>query len=130
MRQARYKMLSGHSALLGMLQLRPYTLGELAESMSVTPPTMSNTISALEERGWVHRERSTTDRRVVYITITPEGNDVLEAMKADVEAKIADLLEGLSEDDQAALVQGLTVLRDVFADAVESDPVLRRQRSR
>ncbi len=126
MRQSRYKLLSGHSALLGMLQVRPYTLGELAEVMSVTPPTMSNTITALEDRGWVQRERSTEDRRVVHISITAEGHNVVEAMKTDVEVKIADLIAAISEEDQAALVQGLTVLRDVFAAAVEQDPSLKK----
>jgi MarR family transcriptional regulator, organic hydroperoxide resistance regulator len=116
---------SNNTPLLGALKLRTHTLSELAERMSVSAPTMSNTITTLEERGWVLRRRSEEDRRVVWIEITPEGIAALDAMQNEVKMRIAQLLEGLSDEEQATLVNGLTVLRDVFAAALERDPLLR-----
>ncbi|HEX2621293.1 MAG TPA: MarR family transcriptional regulator, partial [Phototrophicaceae bacterium] len=89
MRSAEHGLSSNHAPLLGMLQYRPYSLGELAERMSVSAPTMSNTITTLEERGWVTRKRSETDRRIVSIMITEEGQAVLDGMQKEVEQRIA-----------------------------------------
>ncbi|MBC8170430.1 MAG: MarR family transcriptional regulator [Anaerolineae bacterium] len=125
MLNARHGLMANHAPLLGMLQYRPHTLGELAERMSVSAPTASNTITTLEDRGWVHRRRSEEDRRVVWIEITPQGLEVLAAMQNDVRARIAQLLVNLDDDQQTVLVNGLTVLRDVFAAALDQDPVLR-----
>lgn len=125
MRHTKHGLSSSHTPLLGMLKYRPHTLSELADRSSVSAPTMSNTITTLEERGWVLRRRSETDRRIVWIEITTAGQEVLEAMQQDVETQIARLLEGLDSTDQQSLVNGLTILRDVFQAALDQDPVLR-----
>lgn len=122
MRNARHGLMSNHAPLLGMLQYRPHTLGELAERMSISAPTASNTITTLEDRGWVRRRRSEEDRRVVWIEITPQGQEVLDAMQDDVQKRIAQLLMNLDGGQQTVLVEGLTVLRDVFAAALAQDP--------
>jgi DNA-binding MarR family transcriptional regulator len=115
---------SNNTPLLGVLKMRAFTLSELAERMSVSAPTMSNTITTLEERGWVQRRRSDEDRRVVWIEITDEGRAALDAMQSEVQMRIAHLLEGLSEEESVMLLNGLTILRDVFAAALARDPVL------
>jgi DNA-binding MarR family transcriptional regulator len=126
-RQSPGGVATNHAPILGMLQIRPFTLGELAARMSVSAPTMSNTVTTLEERGWVRRRRSEEDRRVVWIEVTEEGQKALDAMQDEVEARIAKLLEGLSPEEQETLVNGLTLLRDVFAAAMEQDPLLREE---
>lgn len=126
MRASEHTPAASHVPLLGTLQYRSYTLSELAEAHSVSAPTMSSTISTLEERGWVQRERSTEDRRIVWVSITPEGRRVLDNIQHHVIKRIAALLEHLSDEDKERLIEGLTVLRDSFAAAIEQDPDLRR----
>ncbi len=126
MRQAHHGVQPGHIGLLGILRIRPYTLGELADKMCVSAPTMSNTINALEERGWVERTRSDEDRRIVWITIADAGRQFVETMNADTEARITELLDGLDDDQCEAMLSGLTLLRDVFAAALERDPLLNK----
>ncbi len=125
MRTSEHSPAANHVPLLGTLQFRPYTLSDLAETHSVSSPTMSSTISTLEERGWVQRERSQEDRRIVWVSITPEGKRVLDDIQQHVIKRIAALLEDLSDEDKAHLIEGLTVLRDSFAAALEKDPLLR-----
>ena len=45
-----------HFGLLTMLSVRPRTLTELAALQGVSLPTMSNSISAMVQRGWVRRD--------------------------------------------------------------------------
>lgn len=124
MRLVEGGVVSSHVPLLGVLRLQAHTLSDLAERHSVSAPTMSNTVTTLEERGWARRIRSDEDRRVVWIEITPAGLDVLTRIEQQVAARIAELLKDLSEDDCRTLVNGLTVLRDTFAQSIDADPTL------
>jgi DNA-binding MarR family transcriptional regulator len=119
MRSGGHQIASGHLSILGMLSERAYTLGELAEMLVVSAPTMSNTITALEERGWVTRTRSTEDRRVVLVEIAPTGSEVLQTIRDHTRDRIADLLDGLSPEERTVLLDGLTLLRDSFYKAFE-----------
>lgn len=125
MRTSPHSPASGQVSLLGMLEFRPYTLTELAERHSVSSPTMSSTVTTLEERGWVRRERGQHDRRVVWVSITPAGRAVLDDIQHHVAQRIAALLAGLSDEDRERLTDGLTLLRDSFAAALAEDPQLR-----
>lgn len=118
LRNSKYGALAGHVSILGMLEQRPYTMKELADTHMVSSPTMSSTVTTLEERGWLMRERSAEDRRVVWVTITPEGQLALDDMRGQTAEKIAELLDGLSESQQAKLNEGLSLLLGAFAAGV------------
>lgn len=121
MRSAGHQAVSpSHVRLLGMLSERPYTLSELAEMQQVSAPTMSNTITALEERGWVTRTRSDVDRRVVTVHIAPAGVQVIEDINNHTRARIAEFISPLSDDDLNLLLAGLTILRDAFTEALKT----------
>lgn len=103
-----------HFRLLGMLAHCPCNLSELADRQAVSLPTMSNSVTALEERGWVSRTRSSTDRRVVFIELTPAGQEVLAEVEHQTEARLAQLLAPLSQAEYDTLLAGLAILRNVF----------------
>jgi DNA-binding MarR family transcriptional regulator len=52
--------------------------GEVADRMVDRSPDITRRIDALEKQGFVERERSKTDRRVVMTRITPKGLELLE----------------------------------------------------
>jgi MarR family 2-MHQ and catechol resistance regulon transcriptional repressor len=97
-----------------MLAHREWTLSELAEVQAVSLPTMSSTITTLEERAWVTRERSPEDRRVVLVQLTSQGRAVIEDAHHHAEEQIAVMLAPLAEDERERLQQGLEILRKVF----------------
>ena len=78
---------------------------------------MSNSISAMVERGWVRREAPDGDRRVVMIDVTPTGRAALERVSRAAEAHLADVLAPLDLPARRRLLGGLGVLRKVFAAA-------------
>ena len=59
-----------HFGLLSILSVRPRKLTDLASAQGVSLPTMSNSISAMAERGWVRRTAPEGDRRVAMIEVT------------------------------------------------------------
>ena len=106
-----------HFGLLSILSVRPRMLTDLASLQGVSLPTMSNSISAMEERGWVHRAAPESDRRVVMIEVTAVGRAALERVSRCAEAHLADVLAPIDLATRRRLRGGLGVLRKVFAGA-------------
>jgi DNA-binding MarR family transcriptional regulator len=101
-----------HFALPAMLARRPRTMGELAEGMGVSAPTMSNLIAAMAERGWVMRREDPDDRRVALIELTPDGRRSLQRHQVRAEQRVARLLAALPPAKRRDLLSGLTALRE------------------
>jgi DNA-binding MarR family transcriptional regulator len=105
-----------HFGLLSLLAAQPRTLTELAGLHGVSLPTMSNSISAMVQRGWVRRSEAMTDRRMVLIEVTPTGKGALERVGRIAEGHIADLLAPLDAASRHRLQAGLALLRQVFGE--------------
>jgi len=106
--------------LLRVLSRGDVSLGELAELLAVSPPTMSKTISTLESRGWVRRTRSDQDGRIVLVGLTAAGQTILQQAQDFMLAHIAEALEPLSDEECAKLRSGLKILEEVFSRAPAS----------
>lgn len=119
MRQSEYNILPSQISILGTLDYQSYTLGELAEMHMVSAPTMSNTITALEDRGWVNRVRSEHDRRVVKVELADEGRQVLEEIEAHTRERIIGFLKDLDDKQQNTLSSGLTILSNAFSEGLQ-----------
>lgn len=118
MRSVRERLSPAHFTMLSLLSERSMTQAELSDRMHVGASTVSVTVDALEARGWVQRERSQTDRRTVLVILTAEGAAMLEAMDDPALAGLEAAVENLSDEEQAALLTGLTILHKTF-DAPE-----------
>lgn len=104
----------GHFRLLAMLAHHPCNLSELAERHSVSLPTMSNSISTLVERGWVSRQRDDLDRRMIQISLTPDGLALLDRIQCDAEERMAEIIAGLSSAECDQMLAGMAILRSAF----------------
>jgi DNA-binding MarR family transcriptional regulator len=103
-----------HFGLLSVLSQRPRSLTELASLQGVSLPTMSSSISAMVERGWVRRTAPEGDRRVVMVDVTPSGKAALERVARAAEGHLAEVLAPLDGPARRRLHGGLAVLRKVF----------------
>ena len=103
-----------HFHVLTALTLQHRTLGELAERLNVTAASMSRTVTVMEDRGWLMRERSKEDRRVVYIQITKTGYGVLREVGEKSEQQFAKVFVDVEHEDRRRLLEGLQVLFKTF----------------
>lgn len=100
----------GHIGLLMNLDRGSANLSELANLQGVTLPTMSNMVSTLVERGWIRREPSESDRRMVVLQVTAEGHTVLRRVRRQVADSIQEMLDPISEGDLDTLCNALALL--------------------
>ena len=122
-----------HFGLLSILTVRPRMLTDLASLQGVSLPTMSNSISAMADRGWVRRAAPDGDRRVVMIEVTAPGRAALERVSRSAEAHLAEVLAPLDVPARRRLQGGLGVLRKIFAGSApmsrKSNRTLAKRRS-
>lgn len=79
----------------------------VADFLGTTRGTMSQTLKALERKGFVKERRSTTDRRSISYETTETGHDAAARRNA-----LTDAIDTLTDDQKAALQAGLsTVLK-------------------
>jgi DNA-binding MarR family transcriptional regulator len=92
------------SALATVRRLGSPTLGELASTEQVQPPSMTRIVANLSDGGLVTRLTDDTDRRSARVRITPAGTRALERIKTLKTAFLVHQLAELSpeERDQAA----------------------------
>ena len=79
----------GQFAVLGLLdRLGEAAVGELAGHERVQPPSMTRTVTCLEEGGYVSRRPHDSDRRQVVVALTDQGVAAVEAerRRRDVDA--------------------------------------------
>ncbi|MCE8520870.1 MarR family transcriptional regulator [Ruegeria pomeroyi] len=83
----------------------PYALspGALLDATMVASGTMTNRIDRLEQDGLVERRKNPEDSRSVIIALTPRGLTLINEMMAAHVTTQAQLLKGLTAEEQAAL---------------------------
>jgi DNA-binding MarR family transcriptional regulator len=90
------------------------TMGELARRASVTMPTATSSINALVSGRYVSRRRSPTDRRVVLVSLTARGREVLERFRAERRERLAAIFGKIHAADQARFVEAFETILDVL----------------
>jgi DNA-binding MarR family transcriptional regulator len=118
-----------HFGLLSVLSERPRMLTDLASLQGVSLPSMSNSITAMVERGWVRRTAPEKDRRVVMIEVTATGRAALERVARSAEKHLADVLTPLDLPSRRRLQGGLGILRKVFASTAAASVLRKNHRT-
>jgi DNA-binding MarR family transcriptional regulator len=94
------------------------TAGELAARTYVTSGTMTSRLDGLTVRGLVLRAPDREDGRLVRVTLTPAGRELVDAAFAELVAAERELLAPLGETARGIVADNL---RDLLASAT-SEP--------
>jgi DNA-binding MarR family transcriptional regulator len=86
------------------------TPGELARKEHVQPPSMTRIVAMLEAKQLVRREPHPDDRRQVVVSRTEQAAAMLAEARVKRNAWLAQLAEGLDEEELAILRQAAPVL--------------------
>ncbi|MGZ7443496.1 MarR family winged helix-turn-helix transcriptional regulator [Paenibacillus sp. TH7-28] len=83
-------------------------VSQLAECLGITPAAITGITDKLLTEGYVKRERAEIDRRVVNISITELGKDIIRQVNENQKEMIDGIFNQLREED-------LQHLRRIFA---------------
>lgn len=109
-------------ALAFLLDNPAVCLSDLADHLIVGVPTASKLVDDLVERGLLSRSSDESDRRRLALSLTNEGERVLKRAARPAQEGVAGLLERLSPEDRARVIQGLSLLRPLLDTPGPEDP--------
>ena len=100
-------------------ELGDLSLSSLSERIRAQNSTVTGIIDRMEREGLVRRERSTTDRRVVYIRLSDKGQKLAKNIQVEPMEIFRSALTSLTPADLAELLRILTKLRKGVLSFVE-----------
>lgn len=95
-------------------QEEPRNMSSVARDLGVTVGTLTIAVNNLVKKGYVKRERSQRDRRVVLISLTEKGDKAFVHHKKFHEEMIHATIDDLSPEETEVLVGALSHLREFF----------------
>ena len=96
-----------YRALVVVASRGPQRMVDLAGLLDVTPSTAGRMCNRLVRKGLVRRHRARADRRVVQVSITPAGRQVVDQATARRRVLLAAILAKLPPDQQLAVAAAL-----------------------
>jgi DNA-binding MarR family transcriptional regulator len=114
LRPASGELAVGHFSVLATLErFGPQRPSDLARIELFSQPAVTRVVAALEERGLVVRRPSPEDARSSLVEITPDGRELLQATRAEQAGTVAQLLEGLDDEDVQRLAAAIEPLERI-----------------
>lgn len=102
-------------------ELGDLSLSSLSERIRAQNSTVTGIIDRMEREGLVKRERSTTDRRVVYIRLSEKGAKLAKEIQVEPLEIFRSALTGLPQEDLGSLLRILTKLQKNVLVHVEAN---------
>lgn len=120
----RAEMRRGRSSDLSVPQFRSLrfiqsnadsTLSKLADHLSLTLPSVSKLVDGLVKKGLITRQESAADRRCLALVVTPDGESIVNAARAQAQDSMAKTLGSLSDEELATVQRAMELLHPLFA---------------
>jgi len=101
--------------------------GQLARTVSLSPPTVTGILDRLERRDLIRRERTARDKRQVVVCLTDEGRSLLANSPPPLQERFTQRLTEMPVSRQRKIASSLNdVVRMMEAEDIEAAPLLAR----
>ncbi len=91
-------------------------MSEIAKYLAITPGSLTTAVNCLVKKGYLERQQSSADRRIVYIIPTPKAQNVNEMHQRFHQAMIKEITTGIDDKDINIVINILNNLHRSVAD--------------
>lgn len=105
----------------------PKSMSVIAKSLNITVGTLTTNMNSLEDKKYILRERSKTDKRVVLVRLTEKGRKAFFHHRDFHRRMIHSIVKDLQEDEMKVLIRCLQNLTKFFDD--QNDKKIKRETS-
>ena len=105
-----------NAALATIERHGPLTPSELAQRERIKRPTATRLIARMEADGLLERTPDPTDGRCSLIAVSPEGRELLRAVRWRKDAFLAQRLQRLSAQERATLAAAAVLLERLLEE--------------
>jgi DNA-binding MarR family transcriptional regulator len=101
------------------------TVGEIANSVSLSQATITNIVTRLEQRGYVTRTQCENDKRRVLVKITEKGRETIKRAPSLLHDQFTSQFQNLKKWEQLSIISSLQHVAEMMdAQDIEASPVL------
>lgn len=90
------------------------SISDIAAELGITLPSVTMAVNKLEKKGFVVKQKSAEDKRVVIVRLSAEGRRAEVAHRFFHRHMVHDVTRGLTDREEATLLKGLRKLRSFF----------------
>lgn len=91
------------------------SLTEVADYLGLTTATVCVLVDDLVEKKFMLRGSSKVDRRKIVLTLTPEGQSILDTARHGTLNQVEKLLDSLTVPERTSILDAMQLLRQVFS---------------
>lgn len=92
-------------------------VSELSELIHSTKPATSKMLKALEDKGYIYRSSDESDRRIVYIYLSEDGEKIIYHAKCMLHSFSNRIFQRMGEEDSTEFIR----LLNIFYNAMERE---------
>jgi MarR family transcriptional regulator, 2-MHQ and catechol-resistance regulon repressor len=100
------------SVLEVLYQKGKQTIQQIGNCILVSSGSMTYVIDKLEQRGLLSRHACPDDRRVIHVTLTDDGNELMNDIMPKYHMFVNQMFDSLDSDEAETLVQLLKKVRN------------------
>ncbi|MCL6478953.1 MAG: MarR family transcriptional regulator [Peptococcaceae bacterium] len=94
------------------------TVSSIADFMGVTMAAVSSLVDRLVKVGFLDRERSETDRRVVYISLTPAGRKAIEESLIRHRERLKLIISKMGKEKAGKFLEAHSILLETLEQVI------------
>ncbi len=111
--------------LLSVAEDEPVTPSAIARHVHLSPSTVIGILDRLDAKGLVSRERDLTDRRLVQVSLTEEGNALVASAPSPLQDTLALAMNELPEAECSAIAESLDRIVEMMeVRHIDAAPIL------
>lgn len=84
------------------------------ERFSFSKPNLTKLVNELEEKGWVRKEKSLKDKRVVHLYISELGKKQLESHYKFIKQNVMDSTDMLTDEEVETVIENFESIYQIF----------------
>lgn len=104
---------AGQEQIINLIAMhKSLSSGEIARALGVRPPTITKSIARLQEQGFVERTTGHSDGRIVRVSLTKSGNEILKKVNKATRKAEKQALSKLTSKQQKQLRKSLNLMAE------------------
>jgi len=91
-------------------------ISEISKSLSITPPSATEFVKNLINKGYLEKHVSPKDKRFIEITLTDDGKKIVQDLKKYFNSLFSGIIEKLGTEQSKLLIELLDIVNIYFEE--------------
>lgn len=94
-------------------------ISEISKNLSITPPSTTEFVKSLINKGYLEKNISQNDKRSIEITLTENGKKIVKDLQDYFNSLFYGIIERLGKEQSDILIELLTIVNNYFNEWYE-----------